>query len=108
MILGLLLASPPLFGLIFDLTGSYSGIFYTFGGLAMLVTLVVPYVRMHARDVETTEEPPVSAGAPSGKISAQASRVRHPRIFGLEEAPAVTYPVAITKQDAHAYVHASL
>lgn len=56
-----LMSTPPLFGLIFDLTGSYSGIFYTFGGLAMLVTLVVPYVRMHARDVETTEEPPVSA-----------------------------------------------
>ena len=50
-----LLSTPPLFGLIFDLTGSYSGIFYTFGGLAVLATLVVPYVRFHARDAERNE-----------------------------------------------------
>jgi MFS family permease len=55
-----LLSTPPLFGLIFDLTGSYSGIFYTFGGLAILATLVVPYVRIHARDVGSDE-----AGAPA-------------------------------------------
>ena len=50
-----LMATPPLFGLIFDLTGSYRGIYYTFGGLALLATLLVPYVRFHARDVEDPE-----------------------------------------------------
>jgi MFS family permease len=58
-----LLSTPPLFGLIFDLTGSYSGIFYTFGGLAVLATLVVPYVRFHARDADAPEEAAKSAEA---------------------------------------------
>lgn len=58
-----LLSTPPLFGLIFDLTGSYSGIFYTFGGLAVLATVVVPYVRFHARDAEAPEEVALPAEA---------------------------------------------
>lgn len=51
-----LMATPPLFGLIFDLTGSYRGIYYTFGGLAILATLLVPYVRFHARDAVEPED----------------------------------------------------
>lgn len=50
-ILVALLATPPLFGLIFDLTGSYDGIFWTFGGIALLAMLLVPYVRTGPRDV---------------------------------------------------------
>lgn len=44
------LATPPLFGLMFDLTGSYSTISMIFAGLAMVAILIVPYVRMHPRD----------------------------------------------------------
>lgn len=51
-----LMSTPPLFGLIFDLTGSYAGIFYTFGGLAILMTLIVPHVRMQARDFVAPED----------------------------------------------------
>lgn len=45
-----LLATPPLFGLIFDLTGSYTGIFWTFSGLAVAGLLGLPFIRLHPRD----------------------------------------------------------
>ena len=45
-----LLATPPLFGLIFDLTGSYKGIFWTFAGLAVLGLIGLPALRLHPRD----------------------------------------------------------
>ncbi|PEQ11953.1 MFS transporter [Novosphingobium sp. PC22D] len=45
-----LLATPPLFGLIFDLTGSYRGIFWTFAGLGMLALAWVPAIRLGPRD----------------------------------------------------------
>lgn len=48
-ILVALLLSPMLFGLIFDLTGSYDGIFWTYGGIALLAMLLVPYVRTGPR-----------------------------------------------------------
>lgn len=51
-----LMTTPPLFGFIFDQTGSYAAIYYTFGGLALLVTLIVPYVRMHARDADAPSD----------------------------------------------------
>ncbi|HEX7750967.1 MAG TPA: MFS transporter [Novosphingobium sp.] len=54
--LAALMTTPPLFGFIFDQTGSYAAIYYTFGGLALLVTLIVPYVRMHARDAEAPSD----------------------------------------------------
>ncbi|MCB2076662.1 MAG: MFS transporter [Novosphingobium sp.] len=40
------LATPPLFGLMFDLTGSYSGISLAFAGLAMASMLAIPAIRM--------------------------------------------------------------
>ena len=47
-----LLCTPPLFGLIFDLTGTYSGIFWAFGGLSILAVLWVPTLRLHPRDIQ--------------------------------------------------------
>jgi MFS family permease len=44
-----LLCTPPLFGLIFDLTGSYRGIFWAFAGFAILALLWVPAMRLHPR-----------------------------------------------------------
>jgi MFS family permease len=49
-LLFLLLMTPPLFGRIFDLTGNYSAAFYLFAGLAVAATLIVPFVRLEARD----------------------------------------------------------
>ena len=50
VILVALLCTPPLFGLIFDLTGSYKGIFWTFSGLALVALLWVPFIRLTPRD----------------------------------------------------------
>jgi MFS family permease len=50
VILIALLMTPPLFGLIFDLTGSYSGIYWTFCGLALVALLWVPAIRLHPRE----------------------------------------------------------
>jgi MFS family permease len=44
-----LLASPPVFGRIFDVTGSYTAIFVTFTVLAALAMLIVPYLRLHPK-----------------------------------------------------------
>ena len=52
-----LLSTPPLFGLIFDLTGSYNGIFWTFCGLALAALFWLPAIRMHPR-----EAPPAETG----------------------------------------------
>ncbi|MEZ5736154.1 MAG: MFS transporter [Novosphingobium sp.] len=46
-----MLATPPLFGLAFDLTGSYATISLSFAVLAAAAMLLVPYIRMHPRDV---------------------------------------------------------
>lgn len=50
-----MLITPPLFGRIFDMTGSYSAIFWTFSGLALLSLLWVPFIRLHAREVPSDE-----------------------------------------------------
>ena len=54
-----LLAAPPIFGFIFDRTGSYSAIFFTFAALALAAMLVVPRIRLHPRQVVAphTHEP---------------------------------------------------
>jgi len=57
-ILVAMLSTPPLFGLIFDLTGSYIGIFWTFCALAFATIFMVPYLRLHPRG-----EPP-----PQGRV----------------------------------------
>lgn len=43
------LGTPPLFGLIFDLTGSYSAILLVFAGLSMVAMLAIPSIRMQPR-----------------------------------------------------------
>ena len=50
-----LLATPPLFGLIFDLTGSYEGIFWVFSGLALLALLWLPRIRLHPREASVVQ-----------------------------------------------------
>ena len=50
VILIALLTTPPLFGLIFDLTGSYKGIFWTFCGIALAALLWVPFMRLQPRE----------------------------------------------------------
>jgi MFS family permease len=45
-----LLSTPPLFGFIFDVTGSYKAIFWTFGGLALAALFIVPALRLHPKD----------------------------------------------------------
>lgn len=49
-ILFALLLTPPLFGFIFDVTGSYMGIFWTFAGLAAAALLWLPAIRLRPRD----------------------------------------------------------
>ncbi|MFM5929466.1 MAG: MFS transporter, partial [Novosphingobium sp.] len=56
VILSFLLVSPPLFGHIFDVTGSYDAIFLTFAGLAIFMLLLVPVVRI------ALKQPEVQAG----------------------------------------------
>ncbi len=43
------LATPPIYGLIFDLTGSYTSLSYTFAALAIATMLVVPFIRLQPR-----------------------------------------------------------
>ena len=43
------LTTPPLFGLMFDLTGSYSTICLIFAGLTAAALLAIPFVRMEPR-----------------------------------------------------------
>ena len=50
VILIALLSTPPLFGLIFDLFGSYQGIFWTFSGLAVIALFWLPRIRLHPRE----------------------------------------------------------
>lgn len=50
-----LLSTPPLFGLIFDVTGSYMGIFWAFSGLAVAALLWLPAIRLQPRDYGSPE-----------------------------------------------------
>ena len=49
-VLAALLATPPLFGRIFDVTGSYALIFAIFTALAAATLLLVPSIRLQPRD----------------------------------------------------------
>lgn len=53
-----LLASPPLFGLIFDVTGSYAAIFAAVAVAAVVALLLVPALRMEPKEAEV----PAAAG----------------------------------------------
>ena len=57
-ILVAMLSTPPLFGLIFDLTGSYTGIFWTFCGLALLALFWVPAIRLQPREARAAAPAP--------------------------------------------------
>lgn len=58
-----LLATPPLFGLIFDLTGNYSAIFLTFAALAVGAMLLVRYIRLAPRDAPPPDDLQKAEGA---------------------------------------------
>ncbi|MFA7603192.1 MAG: MFS transporter [Novosphingobium sp.] len=45
-----LLATPPLFGFIFDRTGSYSAIFLAYAGFSVLAMLLIPRIRLQEAD----------------------------------------------------------
>ena len=55
-----LLATPPLFGFVYDRTGSYSAIFFGVAAVAALAMLLVPKIRLHPR-----------GAAPEGPLPAQ-------------------------------------
>lgn len=55
VVLGALLATPPIFGLIFDMTGSYDAIFVTFAALSLATMLLVPHMRLPAAGGEPAE-----------------------------------------------------
>lgn len=55
VILIALLTTPPLFGLIFDLTGSYRGIFWVFSGLALAALLWMPFIRLQPREADRAD-----------------------------------------------------
>lgn len=49
-----MLATPPLFGFIFDISGSYRGIFWVFAGIALAALVWLPRIRLHPRDYPAT------------------------------------------------------
>lgn len=53
-ILVAMLATPPLFGFIFDVSGSYRGIFWVFAGIALAALLWLPRIRLDPRDYAVT------------------------------------------------------
>jgi MFS family permease len=50
-ILVVMLLTPPIFGKIYDVTGAYTAIFWTFAGLAVAGLFWLPRLRLHAREV---------------------------------------------------------
>ena len=53
-ILVALLSTPPLFGFIFDVTGSYKAIFWCFSGLAIAALFMIPAIRLHTKQQPET------------------------------------------------------
>ncbi|HEX7852205.1 MAG TPA: MFS transporter [Sphingobium sp.] len=51
-----LLSTPPLFGLIFDKTGSYAAIFMSFVVLCVVTMLAVPHIRVTRRPTEAERQ----------------------------------------------------
>lgn len=58
VILIALLSTPPLFGLIHDITGSYTGIFWVFCGLALAALFWLPAIRLHPRQYASAQAVP--------------------------------------------------
>ncbi len=52
-----LLATPPIFGMIFDRTGSYAAIFFAFAMLSLAVMLLVPRIRLAPRNIAPATSP---------------------------------------------------
>jgi MFS family permease len=48
--------SPPLFGLIYDLTGTYDAVYATYAGLLVAVMFLVPRMRLDPPEVELRRE----------------------------------------------------
>ena len=55
VVLCALLSTPPMFGLIYDLTGNYDAIFTAFAGLAIVIMLLVPHLRLHPKEAVVPE-----------------------------------------------------
>jgi MFS family permease len=58
-----LLATPPIFGLIFDRTHSYTPAFLAFAGLALIAMLLVPRIRLHRHGVAAVNIAPTALHA---------------------------------------------
>jgi MFS family permease len=63
-----LLTTPPLFGRIYDLTGSYSAIFLTFIALTIGSMAAVPYIRLHTKQEGQNPPPPALPTAVAGAV----------------------------------------
>lgn len=52
----LLMSTPPLFGFIYDKTGSYAAIFYVFAGMSLAAILAAALIRLHPRKSPEPDE----------------------------------------------------
>ena len=55
VILVALLSSPPLYGFVFDISGSYNGMLWLYSSLAILALLLVPFLRLHPRETGSNQ-----------------------------------------------------
>jgi MFS family permease len=55
-----LLATPPIFGLVFDRTHSYALAFFAFAGLALIAMLLVPKIRLCPRGAVSEDIAPTT------------------------------------------------
>jgi MFS family permease len=69
-----LLATPPIFGLMYDMTGSYNGIFLAFIALSAAIMLVVPYIRLHAKPIPAAQRDKDDDLDAAGAVLAEAQK----------------------------------
>ena len=74
VIMPVLLETPPVFGLIFDQTGSYAIAIAIYTALGACMLLLVPYVRLH---------PPTMAATGAANLGLNAAGRSHRRVGGL-------------------------
>jgi MFS family permease len=60
-----LLATPPIFGLVYDRMHSYAPAFFAFAGLAVIAMLLVPRIRLHPRPTVEAAPSTRPAGEPA-------------------------------------------